>query len=119
MPYRYRPDNAGLNEIARSPAVRAALVAVAEKGKTIAVALSEDFRTDENHPHYADSFEVDEEVTVDWHGRYPGRRGAARLVNTSPHAAAVEWGYRGTAEDPNDSSAHHILTRTAEVLGRE
>lgn len=106
MPRRFEADSDGLNEIARSPAVRAALAAVAERGKQIAVAMSEDFRISGD---YADSFDVEED-TVDWHGQYPGRRAAANLVNTSAHAAAVEWG------NAHDHKPHHVLARTAEAL---
>lgn len=108
----YKPDSAGLLEIARSPAVRAAMVEVAEKGKTIAVAMAEQFRSDEDDQHYADSFEVEKDVTVNLRGRYPGPRGAARLVNTSAHAAAVEWG------NAHDHKPHHVLAETREALKR-
>lgn len=106
MARTFRVDEAGLNEISRSPAVRAALAAVAEKGKAIAIGLASDFVVTGD---YISSFEV-QETTVDWHGRYPGRRAAANLTNTSDHAAAVEW---GNAHDPK---AHHVLERTAEAL---
>lgn len=109
MAFRYQPDHDGLNEIARSPAVRAALAAAATKAKGIAEAMSEDFRTDQKHQHYADSFKV-EEGTVDWIGQYPGRRGAAYLVNDSDHALAVEWG------NGRDGEAHHVLGRTLGML---
>lgn len=106
MAYKYRADSAGLNEIARSPEVRKALAEIAEKGKRIAISMSEDFRVTGD---YINSFEIHEK-TVDWRGQYPGRRAAVDLVNTSEHAAAVEWG------NAHDHKPHHVLARTAEEL---
>lgn len=102
----YEPDDKGFNEIARSPAVRAALRAVAEKGKAIAIGLSADFAETGD---YASHFKVEDD-TVDWIGEYPGRRAAANLINDSDHAAAVEWG------NSRDHKPHHVLGRTLDAL---
>lgn len=102
----FEPDHEGLNEIARSPAVRAALAAVAEKGKAIAEGLSADFKITGD---YMSHFKVVSD-TIDWVGEYPGRRAAANLVNDSDHAVAVEWG------NSRDHKPHHVLGRTREIL---
>lgn len=117
----YRSNPAGWKAIANSPGVVAALRAVAEKAKVHAEALAEPFRSDddsEEHKHYADSFEVRDE-TVQWTGEHPGPRAAARLQNTAPHAAAVEYGYAGRADAPNENSAHRVLGRTLNFLEGE
>lgn len=105
---KFTPDNDGFRQIATSPEMRAALKEVAEKAKAIAEGLAQDFRVTGD---YADSFEITED-TVRWDGEYPGPRAAASLVNTSDHAAAVEWG--------NDHShkTHRVLGRTLDMLGR-
>lgn len=106
MAFLYNPDHDGLNEIARSPAVRAALAAVANKGKAIAEGLSADFA---DTGDYASHFKVEAE-TIEWRGEYPGRRAAAYLVNDAPYAAAVEWG------NSRDHKPHHVLGRTLGML---
>lgn len=106
MAFLYEADHDGLNEIARSPAMRAALAAVATKAKGIAEGLSADFA---DTGDYARSFKVEAE-TIEWRGEYPGRRAAAYLVNDSDHAVAVEWG------NSKDHKPHHVLGRTLGML---
>lgn len=106
----FQPDHNGLNQIARSPEVRAALMAVGAKTMGKAVALAQDFRTTKTHPHYADAFKV-ESTTVDWKGDYPGIRGCVEVSNTSDHAAAVEWG------NARDTKPHHVLGRVLGAMG--
>lgn len=106
MAFRYQADHDGLNEIARSPEVRAALAAVAMKAKGIAEGLSADF-TDTGD--YASSFKIESD-TIEWTGEYPGRRAAAYLVNDSDHATAVEWG------NSRNHKPHHVLGRTLGML---
>jgi hypothetical protein len=105
----FEPNDGGFRAIANSPEVKAALKAVAEKGKSIARGLAQDFRVTGD---YADSFEV-REVTIRWDGEYPGPRAAAQLVNTSDHAAAVEWG------NEHAHKPHHVLGRTLDILAGE
>lgn len=105
----YQPNSSGFQQIANSPEMRAALKAVAEKGKSIAQGLAQDFRVTGD---YADSFEV-RETTIPWDGQYPGPRAAAQLVNTSDHAAAVEWG------NQHAHKAHHVLGRTLDILASD
>jgi hypothetical protein len=107
----FQPNNDGFRAIANSAAVKAALKDIAERGKSIAEGLAQDFRITGD---YADSFEV-RETTVQWEGEYPGPRAAAQLVNTSGHSLGVEYGYRGSAKDPGQS-AHHVLGRTLDAL---
>lgn len=102
----YQPDHDGLNAIARSPEMRAALEAAARRAQTIAEGLSTDF-TDTGD--YLAHFEVEAD-TIDWAGEYPGRRAAAYLVNDSGHAAAVEWG------SARNHKPHHVLSRTLGML---
>lgn len=106
MPRPYEADSKGLNEVARSPAVRAALRFVAGKAKAIAEAKSAAF-TDTGE--YASHFKI-EEGTIDYSGEYPGRRAAAFLVNDVPYAAAVEWG------NSRDHDGHHVLGETLTEL---
>lgn len=115
MPDRvYRPNSSGFRDLALSPKVREALARVCEKAKGHAEEISADIRSDQEHQHYNESFEVRPE-TVEWAGEHPGPRAAARLQNTAPHAAAVEYGYKGRAAGPTDS-AHRVLGRTLEWL---
>lgn len=106
MPRGFQADRDGINEIARSPAMRAALAAVATKAKGIAEGLSADFA---DTGDYASHFKVEAD-TIEWRGEYPGRRAAAYLVNDSDHAVAVEWG------NSRDHKPHHVLGRTLGML---
>lgn len=105
----YNPNFDGFRKMANGPEIRAVLAEVAEKAKTIAEGLSQDFRIT---GEYAESFVVGEETVV-----FPrGPRAAATLTNTAPYAAAVEWGYKGRANEP-DGEAHRVLGRTLDALG--
>lgn len=108
----YKPSEAGFRAMANGPEIRAALRAEAERAKLIAQGLAQEFRVT---GEYAESFKVEED-TIEWRGRIAGPRAAARLINTAPYAAAVEWGYEGRAKGPS-SSAHHVLKRTLDALG--
>ena len=110
----YRPNHKGFAQLAVSPGIRRAIHAAAEKGKAYAEGISQDFRRTGD---YADSFEVADLTVVDFKTKYgAGPRAASRIVNTSGHAAAVEWGHEGRAGEPS-TSAHHVLGRTAAQLG--
>lgn len=107
----YKANDAGLAAWAKGPEVQAACLAIAEKAKTTAEALAEDFR---ETGEYAESFEVRPvEVVVD--GR---ARAAAELRNTSGHAAAVEWGYGGRADAPGQTP-HRVIGRALDALAGE
>ena len=109
----FNPDSKGFQQLAVGPEMRAALKEVAEKGKTIAEGLAQDFRIT---GEYADSFEVGEATTM-FTGEYPGPRAAAILQNDAPYAVAVEYGYEGKSK-AESQSAHRVLGRTAEMLGK-
>lgn len=106
MSSEYQRSSAGWRAISNSPELHAALAEVAEKAKTIAEGLAQDFRRSGD---YASSFTVTP-TTVLWEGRFSGPRAAARLENTSDHAAAVEWGNRHSTE------SHRTLGRTLDAL---
>lgn len=105
----FKPNNAGFQKLAVSRGMRDALKQIAERGKTIAEGLAQDFRIT---GEYADSFEVTDE-TVEWTGLYPGPRAAVNLTNTAPYAAGVEWG------NAHDHKPHRVLARTADMLETE
>lgn len=103
----YKPNNKGFQDCALGPEIRKSLLAIAENGKNYAESISQDFRQTGD---YADSFQI-VEASVDIHAndRAIKFRAAARLENTSEHAAAVEFGNRGR-------EAHHVLARTGAWL---
>lgn len=109
MGSNYQPNVHGLGQVLVGPEIRAALAAVAEKAKAFAVADAQSFRSDEEHAHYAEAFEVNDE-TVEFNGSYgPSRRAAAVLVNTRPYAATLEVGN-------GNRPAHHTLGRALASL---
>lgn len=103
----FNMDRKGIAKVAMGPELAAAVINLAEtKAKPFAVSISP--RSNRAHQHYADSFTV-----------VPGtetiaamKRVAARLINTAPHAAAVEWGNEKT---PN---GHRVLGKTLDHLSR-
>ena len=103
----YRPNQAGWKALANGPEIRALVQRKAEAAKAFAESISP--RSDAEHRHYADSFEV-EQTTVTLKD---GPRAAAVLHNTVGHAAAVEWGNQAT-----HGQGHHVLGKTADALGR-
>lgn len=111
----FKANDKGFRAAANGPGVRKALAEVAEKGKAYAESISQGFRREANPEDvYADSFEV-KETTVEFGGAHPGPRAAVEVRNTSGHAAAVEYGYKGRSGEPG-SSAHRVLGRTLEFL---
>ena len=95
----YQPDRKGTARILNSPAMSRVAVAAATAGARYARSISPK-RTGE----YARSFRV-EPTRVKVRGQ---SRPAALIVNTSPHAQAVEWGEHG----------HRVLNRTLAELRR-
>jgi hypothetical protein len=100
---RYQPNNSGFARAAVGPEVRALLREIGEKAKSRAVSLAQDFRVSGD---YADGFELEEDISSE--GR--NRRAVIRLVNTSDHAAAVEWG------NARDHRPHRVLGRVLDSL---
>jgi hypothetical protein len=97
MTVRYRPDYAGTRKLMNSPEMVEVMRQVAGKGIAFAQSISPE-RTGE----YKESFEV----TSRAHGGVHADRAEAQIVNTSAHAAHVEW-----------QDGYHVLGRTAEALG--
>lgn len=110
-PGPYKANQRFFKEFAVGPELRGIVRSIAEDAKVIARETSEDFR---QTGEYSDSFEVDTEV-IEFGRRYPTERVTGVLKNTAPHAAAVEWGYKGRAEAETES-AHRVLGRTLERL---
>jgi hypothetical protein len=103
-------------KLGQGPEMQRLVLAKAEEAKAIAEAISEDFRSDRDDPdhvHYADSFETS--VEQRYVGEAEAPRVSGRLTNTAPHAAAVEWGYKGRS-DAETSEAHRVLGRTLAAL---
>lgn len=97
-------NDAGMKALFNGPEVRAVNVIVATKAKAFAVSISPVETGD-----YKGSFEVTEEAVKV--GRYT--RPAARLRNTSDHAAALEFGNRRTR-----GRAARVLGKTLAAIGR-
>lgn len=102
----FEMDRVGIAKCAMGPELEAAVLHLAnDVAKPYAERISP--RSKRQHQHYADSFVV-----------VPGtawiaamRRVAARLWNTAPHAAAVEWGNGST-----NSRGHRVLGKTLDHL---
>lgn len=109
-PFKANPDF--FKKFAVGPEIRGIARSIAEDAKVIAESLSQDFR---DTGGYAESFEVDTEV-IEWGRKYPTERVVGVLKNTAGHAAAVEWGYKGRADAPTETSAHRVLGRTLDML---
>lgn len=88
-----------------SAEVKSVLEAVAARAKERAESLSADFAETGN---YSRSFETD----VSEAAKSGQLRAVARMGNTAPYAAVVEWGHRG-------HDGHHVLRRTLDALESE
>ena len=109
MSATFKPNHAGFRAMAVSPEIEAAVLAIAEKGKAEAIALSADFiKTGD----YEKSFEVRPEITQLRTAFGTHDVATAVLENTSPHAAAVEWG------NAHDHRPHRVLGRVLDGLQR-
>ncbi len=112
----YKPDRASIARCAVGPEITEAVRALAVfKAKPYAVSISpRSDSTEPGHVHYQDSFTVVMGFTglsPEAIGHPPMRRAAARLYNTAPHAAAVEWG-----NQESGGHAHRVLGRTLAYL---
>ena len=104
----------GFQEALLGPEVTAAVLAIAQEGKTIAEGLSADFVVS---GEYESSFEVGTEI-VHLPGDFGGTAHDAVvgiIHNTSDHAVAVEYGYQGRAGEPT-SKAHRVFGRMLAAL---
>jgi hypothetical protein len=97
MTVRYRANYQGTGELMNSPEMVAVMRQVAEKGVPFARSIS---------PVDTGEYEASFEVTSQSHGGVHGDRAEAQIVNTSDHAARVEW-----------QDNYHVLARTADALG--
>jgi len=102
---RYTASYPGLRELMKGPEMQAVVREVAEKGKAFAESIAPvgDPRTDPHAGEYKASFEVT--VTASGGVSPPDARAEAQLVNTSGHAARVEW-----------QDGYHVLARTLDAL---
>ena len=94
----YRPDHDGTARLANAAPMSAAMVAIASQAKAYAIAISP-----EVSGNYKSSFHVLPGTIMA--GRPKKPRAGAVIINTSPHAAAVEW-HNGAA----------VLARTARTI---
>lgn len=108
MARNYKPNDAGLRALLLGPEVRSVLRAQATKAMAVAQADAASFA---DTGQYAASFQVTDTTTTI--RGFP--RAAARLENTSDHAAAVEWGYHGR-QGSASTSAHRTLGRALDSL---
>lgn len=110
----YKPNHSDIARYLNSAEIYKVVRRRAEKGKLFAKSISPvGTPPDDDHPgQYKASFEVSRtEVVIN-----DTPHATAKLENTAPYAAAVEWGYKGRA-DKAGRAAHHVLTRTAQFLG--
>lgn len=115
---RFEMDYKGIAALALGPRLAAVVFDVASR-KAMPYAISVSPRSDrrrdgDNRAHYQDSFRVVPLVTGapparEIIGKPPMWRVGARLINVSPHAAAVEWGNRGRR-------GHRVLGKTLDHL---
>jgi hypothetical protein len=112
----YEPDKESIARCAVGPELAGAVMDIATT-KALPYAVSISPRSNRNHRHYQDSWAVVPILTgvppaALVIGEPPMLRVGAALYNTSPHAAAVEW---GNAKHPR---GHHILQKVLDRLSR-
>ena len=95
---KYTPDLTAFRQFMNSPGIKAAMVAVADKGKTYAEQISP-VASGEYRRHFRTG-------PVD-HAGPRGDRAGAKLLNDSDHATEVEWKLR-----------HRVLGRTVDHMER-
>lgn len=98
----YRHDYAAFGEFLRSPEMIRAMEAVAEDGKTAAIAISPELTGD-----YKSRFKVSSGT---WPGGNGGTVAVAHLTNDSDHATEVEYGNEKVRR-------HRVLGKIATQLG--
>lgn len=108
----YRPDNRGTGQVMRSAEMHMALIDIAyDEGIPFAKSISPDAA-----PYaegYIDSFHVD----GSHYARVAGtKRAVCRIVNDSPHASAVEYGWDLEHGQWTDRPGYHVLAMTADYL---
>jgi hypothetical protein len=83
---RYEPDHVGFGQIMMGDPIRDLAMAAARRAKLVAIFIAP--YSGENKTHYKDNFEV-QSIVVAIDGN---PRRAARLVNWSRYATAIEFG---------------------------
>lgn len=113
---RFRLNRKGIAAIAVSRQVKAAVHDEAENAKLYAVAISP--RSRRRHQHYADSFQIEDELMHGFPPQWPMTRAVSRLANTSPQSIAVEVGTARVDEQGRTitTPAHRVLEQTLEYL---
>lgn len=106
----YKPNSKGFAECAVGLEIATAVLAIAERGKAEAIALSQDFRKTGD---YIDSFNVRPTVIPLKTAFGTHDVASAILENTSNHAVPVEWGNK------KDHKPHRVLGRVLATLGRD
>ena len=101
----FEMDRIGIAKVAVGPELHAAVLTIAGKGLLFAESISP--VSTREHRHYAQSFSVH----IDHIVLRGLRHVVARLVISSGHAAAVEWGTR------THPDGHHVLRRTLQHIG--
>jgi hypothetical protein len=101
---KWRWDYKGFGALLCGPEMQGLMEGRADKVAAAARGISP---TDDGVPdgHYRDKFEVESGVME----TLTGRRAYGRVTNTSPHAAAVEWGNRR-------APAQHVLGRAIDHI---
>lgn len=81
---KYQPDFSGIRALAKGPEMQKAMLQIGGNAKDYAVKISP-----KRSGEYSRSFDVQPTlVPVTWRKEM---RASAKLINTAPHAAAVEW----------------------------
>ncbi|MFI7608786.1 hypothetical protein ACIBTV_27250 [Micromonospora sp. NPDC049366] len=115
---RFQLNRKTVKAIAVGPECRQMVADHADLAKTFAETLSTGLRSNEEHQHYQDSFEVEVKVVHGITPEWPLTRIAARLSNSAPHANMVEFGSVRTTKngDVVVTEGQHILGRTLDFL---
>ncbi len=104
---RFIPDSAGLQEVAVSDEMAAAMLAAAEEGRTVAEGFAADFTVTGEYAEHFNTFTRIVPLITSFGGHEVA---AGILANDSEHAAAVEYG------NARDRKPHFVLSRTAAAL---
>ena len=106
---RFRMNYGGIAMLASGPEMRRMAVEATKPLKQFAERISP--RSQRQHKHYAESFDIESTLVPDIGGPPLGHmlRWGALLVNNSPHATQVELGVQGHGRD---YPGHHVFERT-------
>ncbi len=112
----YKRNRPGIAMVAMGDEIKAATKFIAYQAMAHAVSISPRSRrlgyyrhSEREHPHYQDSFQVDQYVEEEHGYPHPWPRWAARVANVSVQAIVVEI---GSSRNP----AYRVLRKTLEFL---